>query len=169
MYLPTTTDPSVCHSLSPNKRKLFCLFVCRDTLSCYGVGAFSLPIPYGMHLVVPTQFWLFWVICHPNRTLLLKEPKQEPQNRSFPSPHHQTKSFYLWPMTSLCPILAGYRLVRFGPCTCLSSMPWLTCTIYCPFLLFSGFPFLFGLPYLETGPCLTVGFTFLQPTWCKPQ
>ena len=122
MYLPTTTDPSVCHSLSPNKRKLFCLFVCRDTLSCYGVGAFSLSIPYGMHLVVPTQFWLFWVICHPNRTLLLKEPKQEPQNRSFPSPHHQTKSFYLWPMTSLCPILAGYRLVRFGPCTCLSSM-----------------------------------------------
>ena len=25
-------------------------------------------------------------------------------------------------MTSLCPVLAGYRLVRFGPCTCLFSM-----------------------------------------------
>ena len=29
---------------------------------------------------------------------------------------------YLWPMTSLCPVLAGYRLVRSGPCTCLPSM-----------------------------------------------
>ena len=32
------------------------------------------------------------------------------------------------------------------------------------FLLFSGSPFLYGLPYLRTGPCLTVGFAFLQPT-----
>ena len=29
---------------------------------------------------------------------------------------------YLWPMTSLCPVLAGYRLVRAGPCVCLPSM-----------------------------------------------
>ena len=29
---------------------------------------------------------------------------------------------YLWPMTSLRPVLAGYRLVRSGPCACLSSM-----------------------------------------------
>ena len=32
------------------------------------------------------------------------------------------------------------------------------------FLLFSGSPFLYGLPYLGTGPCLTMGFAFLQPT-----
>ena len=32
------------------------------------------------------------------------------------------------------------------------------------FLLFSGFPFLYGLPYLGAGPCLTMGFAFLQPT-----
>ena len=32
------------------------------------------------------------------------------------------------------------------------------------FLLFSGSPFLYGLPYLGTGHCLTVGFAFLQPT-----
>ena len=32
------------------------------------------------------------------------------------------------------------------------------------FLLFSGSPFLYGLPYLRTRPCLTVGFAFLQPT-----
>ena len=30
--------------------------------------------------------------------------------------------FYLWPMTSLCPVLAGYRLVKSGPCACLPSM-----------------------------------------------
>ena len=29
---------------------------------------------------------------------------------------------YLWPMTSLCPVLVGYRLVSSGPCTCLPSM-----------------------------------------------
>ena len=31
------------------------------------------------------------------------------------------------------------------------------------FLLFSSSPFLYGLPYLGTGPCLTVSFAFLQP------
>ena len=30
------------------------------------------------------------------------------------------------------------------------------------FLLFSSSPFLYGLPYLGTRPCLTVGFAFLQ-------
>ena len=54
VYLPTTTGLSVCHSPSPDKGKLFCLFVCCGTLSCYGLGAFSLPIPHGMNLVVPT-------------------------------------------------------------------------------------------------------------------
>ena len=44
------------------KKKLFYLFVCHDNLSCYGLGAFSLPIPHGMHLVVPTQFCFFWVV-----------------------------------------------------------------------------------------------------------
>ena len=29
---------------------------------------------------------------------------------------------YFWPMTSPCLVLAGYRLVRSGPCACLSSM-----------------------------------------------
>ena len=29
---------------------------------------------------------------------------------------------YLWPMTSPSPILAGYRLVIYGPCSCFTSM-----------------------------------------------
>ena len=32
------------------------------------------------------------------------------------------------------------------------------------FWLFSSSPFLYGLPHLGVGPCLMVGFTFLQPT-----
>ena len=32
------------------------------------------------------------------------------------------------------------------------------------FWLFSSSPFLYGLPYLRVGPCLTVGFAFLQFT-----
>ena len=122
VYLSTTTGSSVCHSPSPNKRKLFCLFVCCGTLSYYGLGAFSLPIPHGMHLVVQTQFYFFWVVCHSSRTLPPKELEQDPQKRFFPSPHHQTMPFYLWPMTSSYPVLAGYTLVRSRPCACLSSM-----------------------------------------------
>ena len=33
------------------------------------------------------------------------------------------------------------------------------------FWLFSSFPFFYGLPHLGVGPCLTVGFAFLQPTF----
>ena len=76
--LPTTTGTSVCHSPSPDKGKIFCLFVCHGTLSYYGLNVFSLPIPHGMHLMVSTQFCFFWVVCHLNRILLSKELEQEP-------------------------------------------------------------------------------------------
>ena len=46
----------------------------------------SLPIPYGMHLVVPAHSYFLWVVCHPNRTFPPKEPEQEPQNRFSPLP-----------------------------------------------------------------------------------
>ena len=167
----------MCHSPSPDKRKLFCLFVYRGTLSYYGLGAFSLPIPHGMHLVVTTQFCFFWVVCHPSRTLPPKKPEQEPQNRSFPSPHHQTMLFYLWRMTSLCPVFAGYRLVRFGPCACLSSMyvqnlpaahalPWLACTVCRPFftIFWFSFPLWLALPrdwaLLDSGLCFSLAHPF---------
>ena len=45
------------------------------------VWVFSLAIPYGMHLVVPTHHSIFWVVCHPSRTFPPKKFKQEPQNR----------------------------------------------------------------------------------------
>ena len=43
--------------------------------------AFSLTISHGMHLVIPTHLFLFWVVCHPNRTFPPKEFEWEPQNR----------------------------------------------------------------------------------------
>ena len=75
----------------------------------------------GMHPMVPSQTCLFWVVCYPSRTYLLKGLGQEPQNKSFPlssPPNHTPFTSYLWPMTPPRPILAGYRLVVPGPCAC---------------------------------------------------
>ena len=106
MYLPTTTGPSGCHSPSPNKRKLFCLFVCRGTLSCYGVGVFSLPIPHGMHLVVRTQFCPFgWCVIltghfpqkSPSKNPNIGFPLSPPPNHTpLPLTHDLTMSCIGW-------------------------------------------------------------------------
>ena len=90
-------------------------------LSCYGVGAFSLPIPYDMHLVTQLSFACLGGVSSQQDT----SPKKALAGTSkkvFPSPYYQTMPSYLWPMTSLCPILVRYRLVRLGPCACLPSM-----------------------------------------------
>ena len=82
------------------------------------VWVFSLPIPYGMHLVVRVHPYFFWVVCHPSRIFSPKEPEQEPQNRLSPLP--TAKPYPLLPLTydPPLPILAGYKLVMFGPCMC---------------------------------------------------
>ena len=71
--------------------------------------------------------------------------------------------FYLWPMTSLRPVLARYRLVRFGPYTCLSSM-------YVQNLLAAHMSAVVGLHCLPSriGPCLMVDFAFslAHPSSC---
>ena len=69
---------------------------------------------------------------------------------------------YLWPMISLHPVLAGYRLVRFGPYACLpsicvqnlsiahsSTVVWrLACTVYCLFFWpFMWVAFWFPTPF----------------------
>ena len=79
---------------------------------------FSLPISHGMHLVIPAHPYFFWVVCHPSRTFLPKEPERKPQNRLSPLP--TTKPYPLLPLTldPPLPVLAGYRLVMFGPCAC---------------------------------------------------
>ena len=82
------------------------------------VWVFSLPIPHGIHLVIPTYPYFFWVVCHPNRTFLPKEPKREPQNRLSPFP--TVRLYPLLPLTHdpPLPVLTGYRLVMSGLCAC---------------------------------------------------
>ena len=106
MYLPTTTGPTVCHSSSPDKRNLFCLFVCCDTLSCYGVGAFSLPIPHGMHLVASAQLCPFgWYVIPAghfpqksySRNLKIGFPLSPPPNHALlPLTHDLIVSYIGW-------------------------------------------------------------------------
>ena len=80
---------------------------------------------------------------------------------------------YLWPMTSLRPVLVGYRLMRFGPYTCLpsicvqnlsvthsSAVVWrLAYTVCHPFLTFYVSYFMIshssrGWALLDVGLCL---------------
>ena len=75
--------PLTCAGRDTRQRMLFCLFTCRATV---WVHSLSLPIPHGMHLVVPAHPCFLWVVCHPSRTYPLKEPEQEPQNRFSPLP-----------------------------------------------------------------------------------
>ena len=106
MYLSTTIGPFVCHSPSPDKRKLFCLFVCCGTISCYGMGAFSLPIPHGMYLVVPVQLCPFgWYVIPaghfpqkgPSKNLKIGSPLFPPSNHTLlPLTHDLTVSCIGW-------------------------------------------------------------------------
>ena len=69
-----------CYILLPNKEFYF---VCLFTMA-FPSGtrwAFSLTTLHGMHLVVSTHLFLFWVVCHPSRTFLPKEFKRKPHNR----------------------------------------------------------------------------------------
>ena len=155
--------------------RLFCLLVCHGNPSYYDVGVFSLPIFHGMHLVAPAQLCPFgWYVIlarhfpqkSPGRNLKIGSPLSPPPNHAFLPLTHDL----------LHPVLAGYRLVRSGPCACLSSicvqnlptthsstMVWrLACTVCRPFLTFYVSCFLISRFPLGAGPFLLLGFTFLS-------
>ena len=159
----------MCHSLLPDKRKLFCLFICRDTLSCYGIGVFFLPIPYGIHLVAPAQFCPFgWYVIpagyfpkkSPGRNLKIVFHLSPPSNHALlPLIHDLTVSCIGWVQagegwTLRVPLFHVRPKSVCCSCVCrgwsaqsaVHSWP------------FSGFPFLYGLPYSR------LGLAFLQPT-----
>ena len=156
------------------QKRLFFLFVCCGILTCYGVGAFSLPIPHGMHLVVPPYLYFFWVVCHPSRIFPPKESKQEPQNRFFSFP--TARPCPLLPLTHDLPfpVLVGYRLVMFGPYAYSTSVyvynlpvahvlavVWrLVCTFYRPSLTFYGVSYFLIAHSLWATPFR--GWTFLD-------
>ena len=174
MYLLTTTCLFVCHSLSPDKRKLFCLFVCRGTLFYYGLGAFSLPIPHGMHLVVPTQFCLFgWYVIQtghfpqksPSKNLKIGFPFSPPLNHALlPLTYDLTVSCIGWiqagevwalrvPLFHICP--------KSACCSCVCR-DWPAQSAV-RFWLFSDFPFLYGLPYSGLGLACRWALLFFNP------
>ena len=63
-----------------------CLFAMTFLSAMMWVLSFSLPIPHGMHLVVPTHSYLFgWYVILVGH-FSLKEPEQELQNRFSPFP-----------------------------------------------------------------------------------
>ena len=106
---------------SPDKEDYFVSLLTGVFLSTT-MWVFPLPIPHGMHLVVPTHPYFFWAICHPSRTFSLKELEKEPQNRLSSLP--TTRPYPFLPLTHdpPLPVLAGYRLVMFGPCACTTSV-----------------------------------------------
>ena len=105
------------HSLSPDKENYF---VCLLTVAFLSttMWVFSLPIPHGTHLVIPAYSYFFWVVCHSSRTFPPKEPERKPQNRLSPFP--TARPYPLLPLTHYpqLPVLAGYKLVMSGICTC---------------------------------------------------
>ena len=171
MYLPTTTGLSVCHSPSPEKRKLFCLFVCCGTLSCYGLGAFSLPIPHGIHLMVLTQFCFFWVVCHPSKTLPQKSPSRNLEIGLSPLPTAKPCLFTSdpWPHRVLYWLGTGWWSLGLARaslpcmskiCLLLMRLPWLVCTVCHPFLTIFWFPFPLWLALPRDWALLDSGLCF---------
>ena len=175
MYLLTTTGSTVCHPPSPDKRKLFYLFVCRGTLSCYGVGAFSLPIPYGVHLVAPAQFCPFgWYVIlarhspqkSSSRNLKIGFPLSSPPNHTLlPLTHDLTASCISWVQPSevwalRVPLFHMHPKSACCSCVCRG---WSAQSTICSWP-FSGFYFLYGLPYSGLGLAWWWVLLFLQPT-----
>ena len=68
---------------------------------------------------------------------------------------------YLWPITSLCPVLAEYRLLRSGPCACFPSM--YVQKFACCSLIRRGLEVcLHSLPFI-LWPFMWAAFWFLAP------
>ena len=118
----TTSLCWLCHIPFPDKKSVV-LFSCSLWHSHPDKGwAFSLTNSYGMHLVIPAHFSLFWVVCHSSKTFPPKKLEREPQNRLPPSPHHQTIPSLTsdpWPITL---VLAGYKWMVPEPYACSTSM-----------------------------------------------
>ena len=158
------------------QRRLFYLFTCRGffyPLQC--VFSLSLSFPHGIHLVVPTHPYFFWIACHPSRTFPPKGSKQEPHNRFFPLPTAKP-----CPLTHdpPLPILTGYRLVVPGSHACFTF--FVCCSYICCDLeiglyvlpctfgflwrgLFSDLPLF--MPCFFWGLGLVGSWAFLPPTY----
>ena len=131
----TCRPPGLC-DIHPCQTKagLFRSSVYRNTSSCHGINAFSL-YSQGMYPTVPPQTCLFWVVCHPSRTYLPKELKQEAQNRSFPlfPPPNHTPSCLLPLAYGLTMSYIGW--VQAGGAWALRVLPFQICPRVCMLLM----------------------------------
>ena len=97
---------------------LFCLFTCRATVWVLFLSSYpSWHAPSG-----PSSSLLPLGGMSSQQDISPKRAWAGTLEYVFPSPHRQTMPSYLWPMTSPPLVLAGYRLVMFGPYTCFTSM-----------------------------------------------
>ena len=128
-----------------------------------------------MHLTVPPSTLPLWVVYHPSRMYLPKEPRQELQNRSFPlSPppnhtplpltHDPTMSHIGWVQAGgawashvlslhVCPRSAYSSYVCYGLEACLHGLP--------PFFILLCGLFYNSMLTLGARLPLILGFTFL--------
>ena len=139
------------------------------------MGAFSLPIPHGMHLVVPAQLCPFgWYVISaehfpqksPSKNLKIDFPLSPPLNHALlPLTHDLTVSCIGWvqanevlalhvPLFHVCP--------KFACCSCVCR-GWSAQSVVRSWP-FSGFPFLYGLPYSGLGLTWWWDLLFPQPT-----
>ena len=117
---PTTTTYLcwLCHSSLPEKENYF-VWLFTVAFSSGTRWAPSPTIPHGMHLVVPTNPSLFWVLCHTNRTFPPKKFERKPQNRLSLLP--TTRPFIHLPLTHDPPLL--YWLGTGWWCSGLAHAP----------------------------------------------
>ena len=81
----------------PNKEDYFvCLLAVAFLYATVRVLSLSLPIPYGMHLVVPTHPCFLWVVCHPSKTF---PPKSLSRNPKIGFPLSLPLDYALLPLT----------------------------------------------------------------------
>lgn len=91
-----------------------------SSFSTRPVYTLSLSVSHGMHPVVLTHPYLFWVACHPSRIVPTERAWARNTRMGFhSSPYRQTVPS---PMTSHFFIVARYRLVMPGSYTCFTFL-----------------------------------------------
>ena len=177
-HLPVLAVPL----LITRQRRLFCSFVCRGTLTCYDVGALSL----SPSLMACTQQFQLILTSFGRYIISIGHFPQKSLSRNprigfslfLPLDH----PLLLLTHDPPPPVLAGYRLVKSGPCACSTSVcvqnlpatfvvvQRLLCTFYRPSLTSYGMSY-FLIPHslwptpFRGWALFDCGLFFIQPTF----
>ena len=130
----TCRPPEVCATHSCQTEAGFSSLPTVAFLSCHGINTPSLH-SQGMHPMVPSQTYLFWVVYHPSSTYLPKEDRAGVTNRSFPlSPLPNHTPLYLLPLTH-GPTMSYIGWVQAGSAWALRVLPFQICPRVCLLLM----------------------------------